>query len=76
MLCALTMRTVLWSISSTRAIGTPSWMIWMVVRTAASMLGNEQIAAEIASGSGYSRTVTSVITPSVPSLPTIRRVRS
>ena len=46
------MRTVLWSISSTRAIGTPSWMIWMVVRTAASMLGNEQIAAEIASGSG------------------------
>ena len=40
------------SISSTRAIGTPSWMIWIVVRTAASMLGNEQIAAEIASGKG------------------------
>ena len=46
------MRTVLWSINSTRAIGTPSWMIWMVVRTAASMLGNEQMAAEIASGKG------------------------
>ena len=30
----------------------------------------ETIAAEIASGSGYRRTVTSVITPSVPSLPT------
>ena len=51
-------------------------MIWIVVRTAASMLGNEQIAAEIASGIGYRRSVTSVITPSVPSLPTNRRVRS
>ena len=70
------MRTVLTSISSTRAIGTPSWMTWMVVRTAASMLGKEQTAAEMASGSGYRRTVTSVITPSVPSLPTNRRVRS
>jgi hypothetical protein len=49
---ALTMRTVLASISSTRAIGTPSWIVWMVVRTAASMLGNEQMAALIASGSG------------------------
>ena len=32
--------------------------------------------AEIASGNGYSFSVTSVITPKVPSLPTISRVRS
>ena len=70
------MRMLLWSSNSTRAMGTPSWMVWMTVRTAASMLGKEQIAAEMASGKGYRRTVTSVITPSVPSLPTIRRVRS
>ena len=38
--------------TGTRAIGTPSWMVSMVVRTAASMLGNEQIAADTASGSG------------------------
>ncbi|MNT43959.1 hypothetical protein D3C72_1804560 [compost metagenome] len=76
LLWALTMRTVWWSMSSTRAIGTPSWMVWMVVRTAASMLGNEQIAALTASGSGYRRTVIWVMMPSVPSLPTIRRVRS
>ena len=76
LLWALTMRTLCASISSQRAIGTPSWMVWMVVRTAASMLGNEQMAALTASGRGYRRTVTSVRTPSVPSLPTIRRVRS
>ncbi|MNV01454.1 hypothetical protein D3C71_916550 [compost metagenome] len=76
LLCAFTMRTVWWSMSSTRAIGTPIWMIWMVVRTAASMLGKEQMAALTASGSGYRRTVISVMMPSVPSLPTIRRVRS
>ncbi|MDT4877480.1 hypothetical protein FQZ97_1130010 [compost metagenome] len=52
LLCALTMRTVLWSISSQRAIGTPSWITWITVRTAASMVGNEQVAAEIAWGSG------------------------
>ena len=51
-------------------------MIWIVVRTAASMLGKWQIAALTASGSGYSFSVTSVITPSVPSLPTNSRVRS
>ena len=70
------MRTVLWSINSTRAIGMPIWITSIVVRTAASMLGKEQIAAEMASGSGYSLTVTSVMTPNVPSLPTIKRVRS
>jgi hypothetical protein len=46
------MRTVFTSISSTRAIGMPIWITWMVVRTAASMLGKEQIAALTASGSG------------------------
>ena len=39
-------------------------------------LGKLQTAADTASGCGYSRSVISVITPSVPSLPTIRRVRS
>jgi hypothetical protein len=72
----LTARTALASSSSQRAIGTPIWMTWMVVRTAASMLGNWQIAALTASGSGYRRSVISVITPSVPSLPTNSRVRS
>jgi hypothetical protein len=42
------------SISSTRAIGTPSWMVWITVFTASAMLGNEQTAADTASGSGYS----------------------
>ena len=57
-------------------MGTPSWMIWMVVRTAASTLGKVHTAADTASGKGYSRSVISAITPSVPSLPTKRRVRS
>ena len=70
------MRTALASINSTRAIGTPIWIMVMVVRTAASMLGNEHTAANTASGKGYKRKVISVITPSVPSLPTIKRVRS
>ena len=52
LLWALTMRTVPASISSQRAIGTPSWMIWITVCTAASMLGNEHTAAEMASGNG------------------------
>ena len=47
-----TARTAWASRSSQRAIGTPSWISWIVVRTAASMLGNAQIAAEIASGIG------------------------
>ena len=41
-------------------------MIWMVVRTAASMLGNEQMAALTASGSGYRRTVIQTIQLGVP----------
>ena len=57
-------------------MGTPIWMIWIVVRTAASIDGKVQVAADIASGSGNTLSVISVITPSVPSLPTKRRVRS
>ena len=57
-------------------MGTPIWMICMVVCTAASMLGKWQMAALTASGKGHSRRVISVITPSVPSLPTSRRVKS
>ena len=64
LLCLLTARMALASSSSQRAIGTPSWMVWMVVCTAASMLGKWQMAALTASGSGYSFTVNSVITPS------------
>ena len=44
--------------------------------TAPPMSLNEHTAADIASGTAYSRTVTSVMTPSVPSEPTKRRVRS
>jgi hypothetical protein len=72
----LTARIAWASSSSQRAIGTPIWIVSMVVCTAASMLGKKHTAALTASGSGYSRNVTSVITPSVPSLPTNRRVRS
>ena len=48
----------------------------MTARTASPIDGNVQTAAETASGCGYSRTVISVMTPSVPSEPTNRRVRS
>ena len=75
-LCALTTRTALASSSSQRAIGTPIWIIWIVARTAEFTSGNWQIAALTASGSGCSLSVTSQITPSVPSLPTMSRVRS
>ena len=52
------------------------WIVAIVACTASATLGNEQVAAEIASGCGYTRSVISVITPSVPSLPTKMRVRS
>jgi hypothetical protein len=61
---------------SLRAIGTPSWIAAITVSTADARSGKLATAAEIASGTGYRRTVTSVITPSVPSEPTKRRVRS
>ena len=51
-LWALTARTALASSSSQRAIGTPIWMTWMVVATAACTLGKWQMAALTASGSG------------------------
>ena len=59
-----------------RATGTPSWIVWITVRTALATSGNAQTAADTASGSGCSRTISSVISPSVPSEPIIRRVRS
>ena len=62
--------------SSIRATGMPSWIVAMTVSTAPSIESNAQTAADTASGIGCSRTVTSVITPSVPSAPTNRRVRS
>ena len=59
-----------------RATGMPSWIVAITVSTAPRIESNEQTAAAIASGSGCSRTVTSVMTPSVPSEPTKSRVRS
>ena len=64
------------SSSSIRATGTPLWIVWITVSTAAAIVGKAQTAAEIASGMPYSRTVTSVMMPSVPSEPTKSRVRS
>ena len=51
-------------------------MVWITALTASPVPGNEHTAAEIASGSGYSFTVTSVMMPRVPSLPTNKRVKS
>ena len=64
------------SANSIRATGTPDWMIAMQVSTASSTLGKAQTAAETASGMPERRSVTSTITPSVPSDPTKSRVRS
>ena len=62
--------------ASQRAIGMPACSVWITVSTAPSMFAKEQVAADIASGTAYRRTVTSVMMPSVPSAPTNRRVRS
>jgi len=62
--------------ASLRAIGIPACSVWITVLTAPPMSLNEHTAADIASGTAYSRTVISVMTPSVPSDPTKRRVRS
>ena len=64
------------STNSTRAIGTPIWMVSITADTASPMLGNAHTAADTASGCGYSFSVISVMMPSVPSLPMNRRVRS
>ncbi|MNR49883.1 hypothetical protein D3C85_1693260 [compost metagenome] len=76
MLCRFTARTLAASMNSTRAMGTPIWMISITLWTAESSVGKLQTAADTASGCGYSRTVTSVMMPRVPSLPTKMRVRS
>ena len=72
----LTASTIASSSSSTRATGMPDWMTAAAVSTAPFMLANEQTAADVASGTRCRRRVISVITPSVPSEPTKRRVRS
>ncbi len=74
---ALTARTAFASSSSQRAIGTPIWMIWMVVvhrRGDAREVADRRRSPPRAAGRACS--VISVITPSVPSLPTNSRVRS
>ncbi|MNL79126.1 hypothetical protein D3C87_2056660 [compost metagenome] len=76
MLYWLTERTLAASMNSTRAMGTPIWMISITLWTASSSVGKLHTAADTASGCGYRRTVTSVMMPSVPSLPMKMRVRS
>jgi hypothetical protein len=51
-------------------------MVAITVSQAASTDGNEQVAADTASGTPCSFSVSSVMIPSVPSEPTISRVRS
>ena len=62
--------------SSLRATGMPAWSVSITVFAAPSMSGKAHTAADIASCTGWSLTVTSVMMPSVPSEPTKRRVRS
>ena len=69
-------RTESASTSSTRAIGRPDWMVSIVVSQAERTSGNEQCPAAIASGMPESRSAISTITPSVPSEPMKRWVRS
>ena len=59
-----------------RATGMPNWIVWITARTAFSIDSKAQTAADTASGRPNSRTVISVMTPSVPSDPTNSRVRS
>jgi len=61
---------------SQRAIGIPAWIVSMTVLVQPSTDSNAHTAADIASCTGYRRTVTSVMMPSVPSEPTNSRVRS
>ncbi|MNL75659.1 hypothetical protein D3C87_2015040 [compost metagenome] len=64
------------SISSIRATAIPDWMTCIATFTAWSMLSNEHTAAQIDSGTGCRRNVISLMMPRVPSLPTIKWVRS
>ena len=57
------------------ATGISAWMVRITVFTAASTLGSEYTAAEIAAGVPSSQTVM-VNTPSVPFQPTKSRVKS
>ena len=60
-----------------RATGMPDWIGEDGRRcTPPRRVGNGQMPDEIASGMPDSRSVSSVMMPSVPSEPTIRRVRS
>ena len=59
-----------------RAIGMPLASTSITQSTAPSSVANAHVAAVIASGVGCSRSVASVISPSVPSEPIIRCVRS
>jgi hypothetical protein len=59
-----------------RATGMPLWIVMMVALQQASTEGKGQVPPEIASGIPCNFNVSSVMTPSVPSEPTISRVRS
>mmetsp|Transcript_28984 Transcript_28984/g.66570 ORF Transcript_28984/g.66570 Transcript_28984/m.66570 type:complete len:300 (-) Transcript_28984:73-972(-) len=64
------------SSSSQRATGIPHCRMAATARAPPARLSNVHTAAEHAVGSGCSLSCSSVITPSVPSEPTSRRVRS
>ena len=72
---ALSDTIVVASSSSQRVTGMPAPMIAAAVRHAASMDGNAARATTMCSGIACSRTVSSVMTPSVPSEPTNSSVR-
>ena len=57
-------------------MGIPSCIAIITTFTASSILSKSQTAAEIASGCPFNATVSSVIIPSVPSLPTNNLLRS
>ena len=52
-----------------RAMGMPIWIVVITASTAAPMSGNAHTAADTASGCPRSRSVNSVMSPSVPSDP-------
>ena len=57
-------------------MGMPICTTSITVRTAASTVGKVATAAAVASGTPWRRRVSSVMIPSVPSLPMNSRVRS
>ncbi len=57
-------------------MGMPLWMVMIAASQASLIEPKEQVAAETASGMPCSRSVISVMMPSVPSEPTNSRVRS